>query len=165
MSEYIGISENKLHHILGVARKCYKIAKEEGYDEDFCRKMFMIGWNHDVGYEFAKTPKEHPEISSEMIHQMIYVNDTYDMRISLKTDYAIYYHGKYPNEDIEKNAEWRILNLADMQVDSKGNEVNVIDRLNDIKERYGEHSDQYLTSCDICYRIGLTATNLAALTD
>ena len=43
---YIGISENRLHHILGVARKAYKIAKDMGKDENFCRKCFMLGWIH-----------------------------------------------------------------------------------------------------------------------
>ena len=27
--------------------------------------------------------------------------------------------------------------------------------------RHGEHSDEYLTACDICYRVGLTAINFA----
>ena len=57
--------------------------------------------------------------------------------------------------------EYKILNMADMLVDSMGNEVTASQRLNDIRDRYGEYSDQYLTACDICYRIGLTALNLA----
>ena len=48
-----------------------------------------------------------------------------------------------------------------MQVDFNRKQVSVSERLNDIKERYGEHSDQYLTACNICYSIGLTAVNLA----
>ncbi len=71
---------------------------------------------------------------------------------------AILKHGKYP---IDETEEWIILNQADMQVDLKGNEVSVMRRLDDIKERYGEFSDEYLTSCDICYRINLTAVNLS----
>lgn len=66
-------------------------------------------------------------------------------------------------EGFAHNPEWRIINMADMQVDSKGNEVDVIDRLRDIRDRYGDWSDQYLTACDICYRIGLTAVNLAGM--
>lgn len=72
---------------------------------------------------------------------------------------AIKDHGLYTENE---TAEWKILNMADMQVDSQGNEVSVFQRLDDIKNRYGEHSDQYLTACDICYRIGLTAVNFAA---
>lgn len=161
---YIGISEDRLHRILGVARKAYKIAKDMGYNENFCRKMFMVGWIHDVGYEFAKQQDEHPHISSEMLYQLFSYNckDIYSADISVKTNQAIYYHSKYPAEHIEMNIEWKILTMADMTVDSKGNEVTVSQRLDDIKNRYGEHSNQYLTACDICYRIGLTAVNFAA---
>ena len=67
MEDYIGISEDRLHHILGVARKAYKIAKEEGFDEDFARKMFMIGWLHDIGYEFSKEPDNHAEESVNLL--------------------------------------------------------------------------------------------------
>ena len=69
MDKYIGISEDRLHHIIGVARKAYQLAKSMDCDEDFARKMFMVGWVHDVGYEFSKEQAEHPGISSEMLHQ------------------------------------------------------------------------------------------------
>ena len=72
---------------------------------------------------------------------------------------AIKGHGVYTENE---TAEWKILNMTDMQVDSQGKEVSVSQRLDDIKNRYGEHSDQYLTACDICYRIELTAVNFAA---
>jgi HD superfamily phosphodiesterase len=51
--QFIGISEDRLKHILGVSRKAYRIAKDRGHDEKFARKMFMAGWLHDVGYEFS----------------------------------------------------------------------------------------------------------------
>lgn len=159
--ENIGISEDRLHHIIGVARKAYRIAKDMGCDEAFARKMFMIGWVHDVGYEFSKEQSEHSKVSSEMLHQLVCVNKIYDTSISLKTNHAIYYHGLYPDEEVDRNLEWKIINMADMLIDSKGNEVTVSQRLDDIKNRYGEYSDQYLTACDICYQIGLTAINFA----
>ena len=150
MSKYIGISEDRLHHIIGVARKAYSIAKDMGYDELFCYKMFMIGWNHDVGYEFSKKQSEHPDISLEMVIQLT----------EGWTDAcgAIEQHGRYTEN---KTPEWKILNMADMLIDSKGNEVTVEQRLDDIRNRYGEYSDQYLTACDICYQIGLTAVNIS----
>ena len=67
-------------------------------------------------------------------------------------------NGRYTEE---KTEGYVILNMADMLVDSKGNEVFVSKRLDDIKDRYGEYSDQYLTACDVCFRIGLTAENTA----
>ena len=33
--------------------------------------------------------------------------------------------------------------------------IGIIKQIN----RYGEHSDQYLTACDICHQVGLTAVN------
>lgn len=150
---YIGISEARLHHILGVARKSYKIAKDMGYDERFCRRCFMLGWIHDVGYEFSENQSEHPNVSAELLWTLG------DNEEWVNTVSAIKDHGLYTENE---TAEWKILNMADMQVDSQGNEVSVSRRLDDIKNRYGEHSDQYLTACDICYRIGLTAINFAA---
>jgi len=153
----IGISEDRLHHIIGVARKAYSIAKEMGYDEDFAKRMWMIGWVYDVGCEFSENQSEHPKVSSELLHQLVCGHEIYDTPVSLKTNHAIYYHGMYPDESIEYNLEWKILNMADMLIDSKGNEVTVSQKLDDIKRHYGEYSSQYLMACDICQRIGLTA--------
>ena len=152
----IGISEDKLHHILGVARKAYRIAKEMGKDENFCRRCFMLGWIHDIGYEFSKEQSEHPDVSAMMLLLMNEGSVASDLK---KPFYkAIRDHGRYPSEMTD---EYRILNMADMLVDSRGREVTVSQRLDDIKDRYGEHSDQYLTACDVCYRIGLTAVNMS----
>lgn len=155
--DYIGISEDRLHHIIGVARKAYKIAKDMGYEEDFCYKCFMLGWIHDVGYEFSEKQSEHSDISAKML--MFMNEDPFGSDLIKPLYKAIKEHGKYPTEITD---EYIILNMADMQVDSKGNEVTVFERLEDIKNRYGEDSNQYLTACDICYCIGLTSVNLAA---
>ncbi len=116
----------------------------------------MLGWNHDVGYEFSKKQQEHPDIGADMLSAVfgsIVPKAQDDIAYQ-----AIKNHGRYTQH---KTVEWKILNMADMLIDSKGNEVAVTQRLEDIKERYGERSDQYLTACDICYQIGLTAVNLA----
>ena len=153
---YIGISDDRLRHILGVARKAYKIAKEMGKTEDFSRKMFMLGWCHDVGYEFSETQEQHAAESAKML---LLLEDSCVVSDLQKNAYkAIKNHGLYTSEMTD---EYKILCMADMQVDSKGNEVDVATRLESIKERYGEYSDQYLTSCDVCYSIGLTAVNIA----
>lgn len=143
-----GIPTDRLFHILAVARKAYSLSKSLGYDEKFARKLFMMGWIHDVGYEFENSSC-HGEESFNLINSI--VDDVVAIR-------AIKEHGKYCSELTD---EYRILNMADMLIDSGGNEVTVPQRLDDIKDRYGDHSDQYLTACDICYRIGLTAVNLS----
>lgn len=143
-----GISTDRLFHILAVARKAYALSKSLGYDEAFARKLFMLGWLHDVGYEF-NSKSNHAEESYNLVNLLV------EDSIAIK---AIKEHGKYPSDFSD---EYKILNMADMLVDSKGNEVDVTYRLNEIKEKYGEHSDEYLTSCDICFRLGLTAINFA----
>ena len=40
--QFIGISGDRLKHILGVSRKAYRFAKDRGHDENFARKMFII---------------------------------------------------------------------------------------------------------------------------
>ena len=154
-SDYIGISEDRLHHILGVARECYQIAKNIGKDEYFCRYMFTIGWNHDIGYEFSKVQSEHPIISYDMVNSL---HDELAQKLDLipTSSIAILQHGYY---DSEKFLEWKILNIADLTIDSKGNKVDVMQRLEDIKNRYGELSNQYLTACDIAVQVGLIDKN------
>lgn len=144
---YIGISDDRLHHIIGVARECYNIAKSYDKDEDFCRKMFLIGYLHDVGYEFSTTQAEHPDISEKILMLLGFQNDKIGEAL-----HAIKYHGRYTKHS---TLEWKILNIADMTINSKGNKVTVYERLEDIKSRYGEHSDQYLTAYDIASQVGL----------
>lgn len=145
----IGISEDKLHHILGVARKCYKLAKEAGYNEQFCRKMFMIGWLHDVGYEFTDIASEHNETGVKMISTLSndLTDDSFHSVLS-----AVESHGRYQEE---KSNEWRILNMADLTVDRKGRDINVHARLSDIEQRYGSESKQYIRACAIARTVGL----------
>ena len=152
-NKFIGISENRAKHMLAVARKAYEIAKAERYDEKFCRKMFLIGYIHDIGYEFSTKQEDHPFISMEMIMSL-----SENRSIDDVVYYAIAKHGCYTDK---KTDEWKILNIADMLIDENGNETSVTKRLDGIKEKYGENSNQYLTACDICYQIGLTAINLA----
>ena len=90
---FIGISEDRLHHILGVARKDYEISINLGYDEEFAQKMFTLGWLHDIGYEFSQNPSEHAEISADMLYSLIGVPLTDEQKLNLD---AIRQHGKYP---------------------------------------------------------------------
>lgn len=147
---FIGISDEKLRHCLGVARKAYEIAQMYGHDDDFCMRMFMLGFVHDVGYEFCKLPEDHATMSASM---MLMLNDDYAASdIRQKSFLAIKEHGD-PNGT--QSDEWRILNTADLIIDYAGREVPVMERLNDIKNRYGEHSLQYQNACETAYKVGL----------
>ncbi len=152
MSNFIGVSEQRLKHILSVARTAYSISKSHGYDESFCRKMFFLGWIHDIGYEFSEKQEEHSYISADILLS------AFLSCAGSKEEIAVRLHGLYNDSSSE---EWKILNAADMQVDSNGSICDVNQRLEEIKKNYGEYSNQYLTACDICYNIGLTAINFA----
>lgn len=169
MGEYIGISENRLHHILGVARKAYSIAKDMGFSEEFARKCFMLGWLHDVGYEFSTKKVEHSIASAALVGLLgDYIfpegfNESKPAKpgvnmVMERSIQAIFNHGSFTQSMTE---EYKILNMADLQVDNEGNEVSVEERLEDIKERYGEYSKEYLDACEIAFRVGLTETNIA----
>ena len=102
-------------------------------------------------------PEQHPEKSVEML---LSLTDNPAISDSEEKAYtAIRCHGSYT---VHMTDEYKILTAADMTVDADGKEVDVMTRLEGIKQRYGEHSNQYLTACDVCYRTGLTADNMAA---
>lgn len=149
VNKNIGISEDKMKHILEVARECYKIAKSQGYDEEFCERMFMLGWTHDVGYEFVEDSTKHGEASERLMKHIGVSNND---KSSAKALHCVRTHGH-----VVKTAspEWVILNTADMTVNSKGEHVSIYERLEDIKERYGEDSSQYVSSCEVAEKCGL----------
>ena len=141
------LTKSRLNHSIGVARKCYILAKELNKPEDFCRKMFFLGYIHDIGYEFG-TNENHADICVDILQSLGVLDEVGSIK----------YHSKYP---CIHTLEWKILSIADLTVDSEGNYVDVNVRLQDIKHRYGEHSNQYLTACDVAYMVGLTNYNLA----
>ena len=123
------IDNNRLNHSLAVAKKMIEIGKEYNLNDDELQDLFILGFNHDIGYEYGNNSK-HAHIGGEILKRNNY-----------KYWKEIYYHG-----DI--NAEYtslflKILNKADMQIDKYGNDVGYIKRLEDIKKRYGENSTTY----------------------
>ena len=123
------MDEYRLKHSLAVARKMIEIGKEYNLDDKELQDLFVLGFNHDIGYEYGNN-LNHEHIGGEILK---------------KNDYKywkeVYYHG-----DI--NAQYsslylEILNKADMQIDKYGNDVGYTKRLEDIKNRYGENSITY----------------------
>lgn len=122
----------RLEHCLKVGHKMKAIALERyPGNEDHGNEMFILGMLHDIGYEFSQSQEEHPTRGGELLKQQNY-----------KYWREIYYHGKmnceYSSEELE------ILNIADMLIDAKGNEVTAQERLKDISERYGNASIQFI---------------------
>ena len=106
----MAISENKLLHIIGVARECERLAKEAGLTEREQTACFVMGFLHDIGYE-RTTPDnatEHPYIGADMITDFLETDGIVE---------AIRAHGhKFENLSIYD----RILNQADLTTDFRG---------------------------------------------
>lgn len=126
----VGISDDRLKHIMTVARNCYLIAKDKGMNEDECREAFITGFLHDVGYEFSQKPSLHPITAANLLKN---IN-------SEKVITAIENHGD-PNA--VQTSLLSVLNEADLKTDSKGNTVTVEERLDDIRSRYDINDDAY----------------------
>lgn len=138
----VGISNDRMMHILSVARQSYQIAKNKyELEEEDCRKAFVIGFLHDIGYEFSENNLEHPEVGRALI------KETLGVELS-----EIEKHG---DPDAEQTLFLSILNEADMTVDSKGNVVSVEERLQDIVSRYSEDAIEYLRPLALAKKLNL----------
>lgn len=135
-NKFIGLSDSRLFHSKQVADKCYNLAKSKySLDEDESRKMYVMGYLHDIGYAFSYSANEHSTIGFAMLYAII------DDKILG----AIKHHG-----DPKHISDWtiydKILNEADMLTDSEGYEVTFDERLEDIRQRHGESSNAYKNS-------------------
>ena len=137
-SQYIGITENRLNHTIAVARKCYALAKDEYHmSEEDSRKMFLLGFLHDMGYEFSENTEEHPHVASDILDSLS-KQDLKDIVFAVRT------HGK-PQKFLGTYAQ-AILNEADLMVNHLGQNVSMEERCEDIRKRYGDTSHQYFNS-------------------
>lgn len=137
--ERIKISSDRLNHIIAVARKMQFLSEKLGLDA-ISDDMFVLGFLHDVGYEFAYSKEEHPTIGGLLLKSNKY-----------KYYNEVYYHGKVQDEYNSKELD--LLNYCDMTVSPKGDNVTLDERLNDIKLRFGEESNTYTDAKAICSRV------------
>ena len=124
------MDEDRLKHSIAVARKMIEIGIENNLNEEELQDLFVLGLNHDIGYEYGEN-SNHGHIGGEILKRNNY-----------KYWQEIYYHGDVSTEYTSLFLE--ILNKADMQIDKYGNDVGYNKRLEDIKNRYGEESKTYL---------------------
>ena len=123
------MDEDRLKHSIGVARKMIEIGREYNLNEIELQDLFVLGFNHDIGYEYGDN-SNHAHIGGEILKRNNY-----------KYWKEVYYHG-----DIDCTYDsifLDILNKADMQIDKYGNDVGYDRRIEDIKKRYGEESIIY----------------------
>lgn len=123
------MNNNRIKHSISVSRKMIEIARSKHLSIDEINNCFLIGYVHDIGYEFTDGTN-HNIIGGEILKNS-----------GFKFWQEVYYHG-------EANPSYTslyldILNQADMQIDKDGNDVGYVGRLKDIEERYGKDSDVY----------------------
>ena len=123
------MDEDRVKHAIAVARKMIQIAKDMGLSENEINDCFIIGYNHDIGYEFGDN-SNHNEIGGKISKENGY-----------KYLEEVYYHGKINTSFSSQYLD--ILNMADMQINNYGEDVGFEERLKDIKNRYGEDSLTY----------------------
>lgn len=121
---------DRVKHSYSVAIKMQEIGKKMNLNITELNELFILGLNHDIGYQFTINHQIHNQVGGEALKKSNY-----------KYWKEIYYHG-------ETNIEYEslyldILNLSDMQIDKHGNDVGFNKRLLDIKNRYGESSQVY----------------------
>ena len=124
------MDNDRLKHSYAVANKMIELGKEKNLPEIELQELFLLGYLHDIGYEFG-TNENHCSIGGSLLKESNY-----------KYWQEVYYHG-IPNSDY-KSLYLDILNKADMMIDKYGNDVGFDKRLEDIKSRYGEDSIQYV---------------------
>ena len=65
------MDEDRLKHSIAVARKMIEIGKEYGLDDSQLQDLFVLGLNHDIGYEFT-TNEGHEHIGGEILKRNNY---------------------------------------------------------------------------------------------
>jgi len=118
------MDEDRLKHSIAVARKMEEIAKSKNCSDEEIQNCFVIGYLHDIGYEFTKDGINHNVVGGKILK-----------RNHFPYWQEVYYHGEI---NIDYHSFYLdILNQADMQIDKYGNDVGYDKRLEDIKSRYG----------------------------
>ena len=129
------MDNDRINHSLAVANKMLELGKEKDLSEEQLKELFILGYNHDIGYQFGNN-ENHNMIGGNLLKECNY-----------KYWKEVYYHG-VPNSEY-KSLYLDILNYADMSIDKYGNDVGFDKRLKDIKCRYGENSIQYINCVKI----------------
>lgn len=130
----IGMDENRLRHCHGVGLKASELGRVLfGWSDEKCREMFVMGYLHDVGYQFAHDQAEHEELGGDLLRSLGFAYWA-----------EIFHHGN-PDSAYQSN-ELLVLNLADMLTSKDGSATTIPARLEDIASRYGVESTQYVAA-------------------
>lgn len=140
-TRFLGIDGFRFKHMREVGTVCAELAERLfGWDESKCRQMFLLGYLHDIGYQYSADQLEHEAIGGAILADA-----------GFQFADAVRDHG---NPDVfPMSPELLILNIADMSVNRYGERVSFEDRLADISSRYGEESVQYVKAAELVHNI------------
>lgn len=142
------LSEDRIKHMHGVAELMYTHA--DSFDCRYLSKeeLYLLGLLHDIGYILGK--EAHESNGAQLLLK------TFSIETSATFLECIEWHGHTPREYVDLKMcsftdipqELILLWWADMMVESSGEKAGQVvgfnERLNNIKERYGEHSKPYI---------------------
>ncbi|MCI6845344.1 MAG: HD domain-containing protein [Coriobacteriaceae bacterium] len=135
------IDDDRLLHVRGVGERAEELANELlDWQEAKCRAMFMLGYLHDVCYQYSRNQLEHEEIGGELLKQAGY-----------QCWREVYYHG-VPEPEYQ-SGELMILNIADMETSKDGRRISMEERFADIANRYGSDSEQYTKAARLAAKL------------
>lgn len=126
------MDEDRVRHSLAVAKKMIEL-NDKNLDE---KDLFLIGYLHDIGYEFTMDKSKHNEIWGKILKNC---NFKYWQEVFYQRDP----NSKYISDYLT------ILNKSDMMIDNKGNDIGYDKRLENIKGRYGIESKQYIEAKEL----------------
>ena len=123
-------TEKRAIHSLKVAQIMQEKALDLGMTKGKADEMFLLGYIHDIGYQFTEYQETHAHTGGIFLkaQKYTYWKEVYD-------------HGN--PEVAEWSDELYLLNFADMHIDPCGIFLSYADRLKDIETRYGRESEQY----------------------
>lgn len=137
-----------MKHCLSVARKMQDIVERNPEKYDISSEdAFLLGFLHDIGYEFAEDQKEHAKVGGLLLKRQNY-----------KYWQEIYYHG-FAQKEYDTPELW-LLNYVDMITSPTGDYITVRQRIDDIADRYGNDSWQIKESVDLSIMLDANGYNI-----
>lgn len=124
------ITIDRMKHSLAVAKKMKELTSADS-EKYMCspEDAFILGWVHDIGYEFSSEQKEHANKGGLLLKEQGY-----------QYWKEVYYHG-IPQDEYD-SLLLQLLNYVDMITGPTGEYVTVEQRIEDIAKRYGKGSWQ-----------------------
>lgn len=167
----VGITKDRTEHIIWVARRCADIAKERGYNEDIQKQAFLMGWNHDIGYEYTIDPEAHAGEGAQMIRESLGKKQEIDYpgsvnllrHLSFCWWPEIQVHGfpkSHPKRMIDgkpyESEMLDILNIADITTMHTGRYCTPQERLDNLVKRgYGPETEKNQNMLELCKELKL----------